>query len=106
MSGDAGGLVVAVDGPSGSGKSSVCRRVAARLGLSYLDTGAMYRAAAWWCLDQGVDLTDEAAVLAATVAMPLEMGLDPDAPTVVVGGVDVGAAIRTPAPGAARKPTC
>ena len=97
MSGDVRGLVVAVDGPSGSGKSSVCRRVAARLGLSYLDTGAMYRAAAWWCLDQGIDLTDAAAVTAATAAMPLEMGLDPDAPTVVVGGTDVGAAIRTPA---------
>ena len=50
------GLVVAVDGPSGSGKSSVCRAVASRLDLAYLDTGAMYRAAAWWCLEQGIDL--------------------------------------------------
>ncbi len=96
MSARQAGLVVAVDGPSGSGKSSVCRRVAARLGLSYLDTGAMYRAAAWWCLDQGVDLTDADAVLAATRAMDLVMGVDPDAPTVTVAGTDVGVAIRTP----------
>ena len=49
-------LVVAVDGPSGSGKSSVSREVARRLGLRYLDTGAMYRALTWWVLAQGVDL--------------------------------------------------
>jgi len=90
------GLVVAVDGPSGSGKSSVCRRVAKRLGLSYLDTGAMYRAAAWWCLDQGVDLTDADAVVRAMADMDLVMGLDPEAPTVTVGGTDVGVAIRSP----------
>lgn len=89
------GLVVAVDGPSGSGKSSVCRRVAARLGLAYLDTGAMYRAATWWCLEQGVDLTDEDAVTAAVTAMDLVVGLDPEAPTVHVGGADVSGPIRT-----------
>nr|WP_297429885.1 (d)CMP kinase [uncultured Actinotalea sp.] len=88
-------LVVAVDGPSGSGKSSVCRRVAAALGLAYLDTGAMYRAATWWCLERGVDLADADAVTAAVVAMPLEVGLDPQAPTFAVGGTDVAAAIRT-----------
>ena len=43
------GIVVAIDGPSGSGKSTVSKRVAGELGLAYLDTGAMYRAAAWWC---------------------------------------------------------
>ena len=47
------GIVVAIDGPSGSGKSTVSRRVAATLGLAYLDTGAMYRAAAWWCEHEG-----------------------------------------------------
>jgi cytidylate kinase len=94
--GDVRGLVVAVDGPSGSGKSSVCRRVADRLGLSYLDTGAMYRAAAWWCLDQGVDLSDGAAVVRAMADMNLVLGLDPNAPTFAVGGTDIGAAIRTP----------
>ena len=87
--------VVAVDGPSGSGKSSVSREVARRLGLAYLDTGAMYRAATWWCLDQGVELTDTAAVTAAVRSMRLELGLDPAAPTFTVDGRDVAAAIRT-----------
>ncbi|UZN01516.1 (d)CMP kinase [Cellulomonas sp. S1-8] len=87
--------VVAVDGPSGSGKSSVSREVARRLGLAYLDTGAMYRAATWWCLDQGVPLTDELAVAHAVRDLPLVMGLDPAGPTVVVDGHDVGVAIRT-----------
>ena len=50
------GIVVAIDGPSGSGKSTVSKRVASELGLAYLDTGAMYRAAAWWCERSGVDL--------------------------------------------------
>ena len=87
--------VVAVDGPSGSGKSSVSRAVARRLGLAYLDTGAMYRAATWWCLDQGVPLTDGESVAAAVRALPLVMGVDPERPAVVVDGRDVGAAIRT-----------
>ncbi|SDS54036.1 cytidylate kinase [Paraoerskovia marina] len=88
-------LVVAVDGPSGSGKSSVSRAVASRLGLAYLDTGAMYRAATWWCLDQGVALVDGDAVAAAVRAMPLVMGVDPKAPGVHVGGTDVAEPIRT-----------
>ncbi|MBO3087106.1 (d)CMP kinase [Cellulomonas dongxiuzhuiae] len=87
--------VVAVDGPSGSGKSSVSREVARRLGLAYLDTGAMYRAATWWCLDQGVPLTDQAAVAQAVRDLPLVVGVDPSGPTVVVDGRDVGVAIRT-----------
>lgn len=87
-------LVVAIDGPSGSGKSSVSRAVARALGVGYLDTGAMYRAVTWWCLDQGIDLDDERAVSAAAQALPLEIGSDPSAPTVVVGGVDVVGAIR------------
>ena len=91
------GVVVAVDGPSGSGKSSVCRQVAARLGLAYLDTGAMYRAATWWCLDQGLDLADQPVVTAAVRAMDLRMGMDPAAPHVLVGETDVSSAIREPA---------
>jgi len=87
-------LVIAIDGPSGSGKSSVSKRVASRLGLAYLDTGAMYRAATWWCLERGVRLDDVDAVAAEVVALPLVMGVDPSAPTVFVGGVDVGEAIR------------
>ena len=58
---------MAIDGPSGSGKSTVSRRVAARLGLRFLDTGAIYRALTWWCLDQGVDLADQAAVVATNL---------------------------------------
>ncbi len=97
MTGEVRGVVVAVDGPSGSGKSSVCRAAAGRLGLAYLDTGAMYRAATWWCLDRGVDLADRPAVTAAVRAMDLRMGMDPAAPGVRVGGTDVAAAIREPA---------
>lgn len=87
-------LVIAVDGPSGSGKSSVCRQVAARLGLAYLDTGAMYRAAAWWCLAEGVDLADGPAVTAAVHAMVLELDLNPRLPVFRIGGTDIGTAIR------------
>ena len=90
------GIVVAIDGPSGSGKSTVSRRVATTLGLAYLDTGAMYRAAAWWCEHEGVDLDDGAAVADAVAAMPLHMGLDPEHPTFTVDGTDVSAAIRDP----------
>ena len=91
------GIVVAIDGPSGSGKSSVSRAVARRLGTAYLDTGAMYRAATWWCLQEGIDLADQGAVAAAVEVMPLVMGIDPAAPSVHVGGTDVGDAIRTTA---------
>ncbi|WP_299445073.1 (d)CMP kinase [uncultured Phycicoccus sp.] len=88
-------LTIAIDGPSGSGKSSVARAAAQRLGIGYLDTGAMYRALTWWCVDQGVDLEDRAEVAAAARTMPLELGTDPAHPVVVVGGTDVTAAIRT-----------
>ena len=94
MDGVTNGLVVAIDGPAGSGKSSVAKGTAATLGLAYLDTGAMYRAATWWCREQGVDLDDAPRVAAVVAAMPLTMGLDPVAPTVHVSGVDVGEAIR------------
>ena len=68
--------------------------MALRLGLAYLDTGAMYRALAWWCTDQGLDLSDGAAVASAARGLPLVMGTDPAAPTVRVAGLDIGAAIR------------
>lgn len=88
-------LTIAIDGPSGSGKSSVARAVAQRLGIGYLDTGAMYRALTWWCLEEGIDLEDEASVADAARTFPLEQGTDPGAATVVVGGTDVTGAIRT-----------
>ena len=90
------GVVVAIDGPSGSGKSTVSRLVAARAGLAYLDTGAMYRAAAWWCERQGIDLSDADAVASAVEAMPLQVGVDPADPRVHCDGQDVTAAVREP----------
>lgn len=89
-------LVVAIDGPSGSGKSSVARGVAARLGLRYVDTGAMYRALTWWALARGVDLGDTDAVAGLARELPLRLGTDPADPHVLVDGTDVGTAIRTP----------
>jgi len=90
-------LVIAIDGPSGSGKSSVSKAVARSLGLAYLDTGAMYRALTWWCVEQKVDLTDQAAVTQAAKDLPLVMGTDPGAPSVQVGGVSIDEAIRATA---------
>ncbi|MFB9378845.1 (d)CMP kinase [Kineococcus gynurae] len=74
-----GALVVAVDGPSGSGKSSVSRAVAAELGVAFLDTGAMYRAATFSVLAHGVDLTDRAAVAAHVRGVALDLDLDAEA---------------------------
>lgn len=88
-------LVIAVDGPSGSGKSSVSKGVAQGLGLRYLDTGAMYRAAAWWMLEHGVDLSDAAAIAGQAAALSVESGTDPDNPMIWVSGVDVSEPIRT-----------
>jgi cytidylate kinase len=87
-------LVVAVDGPSGSGKSSVSRAAARALGLGYLDTGAMYRAVTWWCLEEGVDLADREAVATAARDIPLEMGTDPAVPSVQVSGREIADDIR------------
>ncbi|MCA0335890.1 MAG: (d)CMP kinase [Actinobacteria bacterium] len=88
-------IVVAIDGPSGSGKSSVSRAVARELGVGYLDTGAMYRALTWWCLAQDIDLTDGPAVVAAAEDFPLAIGTDPDDPRVQVGDSDVTTEIRS-----------
>lgn len=87
-------ITIAIDGPSGSGKSSVSKAVARTLGLAYLDTGAMYRALAWWCLERGLDLGDQAAVARAATDLPLQIGTDPDAADVRVDGADVTQAIR------------
>jgi CMP/dCMP kinase len=94
-------LVVAIDGPSGSGKSSVSKEVARRLRLAYLDTGAMYRALTWFCLDSGTDLDDAAAVEAASESLPLEISTSPLEDYVRVGGTDVTLAIREPSISAA-----
>jgi cytidylate kinase len=90
------GVVVAVDGPSGSGKSSTSRGVAARLGLRYLDTGAMFRAMTWWMLRHDVAVDDADSVAAHADAPRLESGTDPQQPTITVDGVDVAGPIRSP----------
>ena len=89
-------LVIAIDGPSGSGKSTTARAVARRLGLSYLDTGAMDRAVAVAFLDAGVSPDDTAAVIEATTSADIELSLDPDERWVRVNGRDVTAEIREP----------
>jgi cytidylate kinase len=87
--------VVAIDGPSGSGKSSTSRAVASRLGLAYLDTGAMYRAMTWALLRDGVDLDDPEAIAAAAESVTLTSGTDPEAPTIHVDEHDVSGPIRS-----------
>jgi cytidylate kinase len=86
--------VIAVDGPAGSGKSSVCRAVADRLGFRYLDTGAMYRAMTWAMLDAKVDIDDPETVVGAMDAISIVSGTNPLAPTIHVGTTDVAGPIR------------
>jgi cytidylate kinase len=89
------GIVIAVDGPSASGKSSTAQGVARALGLRYLDTGAMYRALTWWLLAHGIDVDDRDAVAQHVADPVIEASTDPDDPWVMVDGRDVSAAIRT-----------
>lgn len=87
---------VAIDGPAGSGKSSVSKQVARQLGYGYLDTGAAYRALAWHVLERGGDTSDAEAVLAAVADFDYAISLDPDDYWVRVGDVAVTDAIRDP----------
>jgi CMP/dCMP kinase len=89
------GLVIAVDGPAGSGKSTAARGAARALGLRYLDTGSTYRALTWWLLARGVDLADPDAVTACLGGPVIEVGTDPAAPAIRVNGSDVSGPIRT-----------
>jgi len=86
-------LIIAIDGPSGAGKGTIARALAARLAYRHIDTGAMYRAVAWKALRDGLDPHDERAV--ASVSDRAVFALD--AGRVVIDGVDVANAIRTPA---------
>lgn len=94
-------LVVAIDGPSGSGKSSTARGVAKELGLAFLDTGAMYRAATWLVLHSDVAAENTAAVADLVEQADISVTLDPDTPTVSINGTDVTEAIREPVVSAA-----
>ena len=83
--------VIAIDGPAGSGKSTVSRALAARLGVDRLDTGAMYRAVAWAALDRAIDPSDRAAVAELARGLHLEIG-----ERIAVDGTDVTEEIRGP----------
>jgi len=89
-------IVVAIDGPAGSGKSSVSKQVARRLGFGYLDTGAAYRALAWHTLEHGMDTSDAASVIDVIGDFDYAISLDADDFWVRVGQTDVTAAIREP----------
>jgi CMP/dCMP kinase len=89
--------VIALDGPSGTGKSTVARGLARRLGFRYLDTGAMYRAVTWAALRDGIDPEDAAAVTELAWRTRVDVSTDPDHPRVEVDGHRVDREIRSPA---------
>ncbi len=89
-------IVVAIDGPAGSGKSSVSKAAARSLGFDYQDTGAAYRALSWSLLDRGIDTADAEAVVAALDGFDYAIGIDPLDYFVRVGESDVTEAIREP----------
>jgi CMP/dCMP kinase len=89
-------LVIAIDGPSGSGKSSAAKGAARALGLRYLDTGAMYRALTWWFMSQQAEVGDVELIAARATVPAIEVSTDPDDPWTRVNGCDVSAEIRTP----------
>ncbi|MER5769467.1 (d)CMP kinase [Streptomyces sp. NPDC001985] len=96
MSATVDSVIVAIDGPAGTGKSSTSRAVAAALGLRYLDTGAQYRAITWWMVTNGVDVADPAEIALAAGKPAIVSGTDPADPTITVDGVDAAGPIRTP----------
>ncbi len=91
---DGSRLVIAVDGTSGSGKSSTSRGVAERLGLRYLDTGPMFRALTWWLRRAGIAVRTPQAGATAAGRPVIASGTDPLAPTITVDGTDVSVEIR------------
>ncbi|HYT10813.1 MAG TPA: (d)CMP kinase, partial [Mycobacteriales bacterium] len=96
--------VIAIDGPSGTGKSTVARGLARRLGFRYLDTGAMYRAVTWAVLRAGVDPQDADAVADIAERVRVEVSTDPDHPRVTVDGRRVDREVRSAAVTAAVSP--
>ena len=88
--------VIAIDGPAGAGKSTVAKIVAEKLGYTYIDTGAMYRAVAWKTLQQSSEATDE-AILRAVEGIDVRLACTDSGTRVTVDGTDVTGEIRTPA---------
>ena len=89
-------MIIAIDGPAGSGKSTIARELSRRLGFEKLDTGAMYRAVAFTALDRGIDLDDEAAVDALASAITIRFTPGESGGSITVDGRDVSREIRTP----------
>lgn len=89
------GMIVTIDGPAGSGKSTAARKLAARLQIPYLDTGAMYRAIAHECIRRRIDLEDEEAVVSMARTLRLDIDCGPTHTRIRVNGNDVSEAIRT-----------
>ena len=90
-------MIVAIDGPAGSGKSTIAKEIARQLGFNKLDTGAMYRAVTFAALDRGIDLNDETAIdaLAEQIDIRFTNGTGEDT-RLTIDGQDASAAIRTP----------
>lgn len=91
-----GPIIITIDGPAGTGKSSVARELARKLGLDFLDTGAMYRAAAAIALRHGIDIRDEATLCRAVEQADLHFDWSLDPPAILVAGEDFTRLIRTP----------
>jgi cytidylate kinase len=95
------GLIIAIDGPAGAGKSTVARAVARRLGYLFINTGAMYRAVAWKALNEGVSLDDAGAAGRLAVESLIELTGDVDSMRVLIDGHDITSEIATPQVGQA-----
>jgi len=88
-------MIITIDGPAGSGKSTIARKLASRLGIAYLDTGAMYRAVAWKCLQESTSLTDEDVVAELTRQTDISLDCGPTHTRVMLNGQDISEAIRS-----------
>ncbi len=90
-----GATIITIDGPAGTGKSSVARQLAKRLGLDFLDTGAMYRAAAAIVLDHGINPSEDSRVVEAVLAAGIRFDWTTDPPAILAGGRAMGERIRS-----------